>query len=224
MPSSLLQQTGNKTCEHNLLTACEQTCNNLFADLLQLVRFYVCSCCNKFGTSCLTTCNKLDGIIWHYQTCYKVVLTSLIQSWYNKNVTRLTTRGCNNTVISWLYRTCWNNLATSLIMSSNLLQELLTACSKLVDNLGQAVRTQLVDGLLARCEIRYTDVGWIKDFCHPKWWTIFDNTLYCKIWISLSTSISLFPVHHADPGRGRHDRFISSLNLAKLPILNGLET
>jgi hypothetical protein len=26
---------------------------------------------------------------------------------------------------------------------------LLTACSKLVDNLGQAVRTQLVDGLLA---------------------------------------------------------------------------
>ena len=27
--------------------------------------------------------------------------------------------------------------------------KLLTACSKLVDNLGQAVRTQLVDGLLA---------------------------------------------------------------------------
>ena len=26
---------------------------------------------------------------------------------------------------------------------------MLTACSKLVDNLGQAVRTQLVDGLLA---------------------------------------------------------------------------
>ena len=40
--SNLLQQTGNKPCEHNLLTACEQTCNNLFADLLQLVRFYVC--------------------------------------------------------------------------------------------------------------------------------------------------------------------------------------
>jgi hypothetical protein len=39
----LLQQTGNKQCEHNLLTACEQTCNNLFADLLQAVRFYACS-------------------------------------------------------------------------------------------------------------------------------------------------------------------------------------
>jgi hypothetical protein len=31
--SNLLQQTGNKQCEYNLLTACEQTCNNLFADL-----------------------------------------------------------------------------------------------------------------------------------------------------------------------------------------------
>jgi hypothetical protein len=29
--------------------------------------------------------------------------TSLIQSWYSKNVTRLTTQGCNNIVISWLY-------------------------------------------------------------------------------------------------------------------------
>ena len=34
--------------------------------------------------------------------------------------------------------------ATSTIIST----KLLTACSKLVDNLGQAVRTQLVDGLL----------------------------------------------------------------------------
>jgi hypothetical protein len=40
----------------------------------------------------------------------------------NKNVTRLTTQGCNNIVISWLYRTCWNNLATSLIISTRLLQ------------------------------------------------------------------------------------------------------
>ena len=30
-------------CEDNLSTACEQTCNNLFADLLQAVRFYACS-------------------------------------------------------------------------------------------------------------------------------------------------------------------------------------
>ena len=39
---NLLQQTGNKQCEHNLLTACEQTCNNLFAGLLQAVRSYAC--------------------------------------------------------------------------------------------------------------------------------------------------------------------------------------
>jgi hypothetical protein len=45
------------------------------------------------------------------------------------------------------------NLATSLIIST----KLLTAFSKLVDNLGQVVRTQLVDVLLTnvlqRCEI-----------------------------------------------------------------------
>jgi hypothetical protein len=40
----------------------------------------------------------------------------------NKNVTRLTTQGCNNIVISWLYRTCWNNLVTSLVISTKLLQ------------------------------------------------------------------------------------------------------
>jgi hypothetical protein len=33
--------------------------------------------------------------------------------------------------------------------SDTRLLQLLTACSKLVDNLGQAVRTQLVDDLLA---------------------------------------------------------------------------
>jgi hypothetical protein len=44
----------------------------------------------------------------------------------------------------------WNNLATSLMISTRLLlYKLLTACSKLVDDLGQAVRTKLVDGLLA---------------------------------------------------------------------------
>ena len=67
----------------------------------------------------LTTCKKLDSII---RLCYKVVLTNLIQSRYNKNVTRLTTQACNNIVMSWLYRTCWNNLATSLIISTSLLQ------------------------------------------------------------------------------------------------------
>jgi hypothetical protein len=46
--SKLLKQTGNKQCEHNLLTACEQTCNNLFADYLQLVRFTCVSACYMF--------------------------------------------------------------------------------------------------------------------------------------------------------------------------------
>jgi hypothetical protein len=45
-------------------------------------------------------------------------------------------------------RTGWNNRATSLIISPSC-YKLLTACSKLVDNLGQAVRRQLVDSLLA---------------------------------------------------------------------------
>jgi hypothetical protein len=31
--SKLVTTTGNKQCEHNLSTACEQICNNLFADL-----------------------------------------------------------------------------------------------------------------------------------------------------------------------------------------------
>jgi hypothetical protein len=93
------------------------------------------SCCNKFEI--------------YYQTCYKVVPTSLIQSRYNKNVTRLMTQGCNNIVISWLYRTCWNNLATNLIMPSCLLQIVNSLFQTCHNNWEQAVRTQLVDGFLA---------------------------------------------------------------------------
>ena len=95
MPSSLLQvvnslfkivtTTGNKQCEHNLLTACEQTCNSLFADLLQLVRFYVCSknltTCqqdvhvrNRLVASLSTSCN--NAVI--LSSCYKVVTHNLL--------------------------------------------------------------------------------------------------------------------------------------------------
>jgi acid stress-induced BolA-like protein IbaG/YrbA len=35
------------------------------------------------------------------------------------------------------------------VVKSDNINKFLTACSKLVDNLGQTVRTQLVDGLLA---------------------------------------------------------------------------
>ena len=47
MPSSLLQvvnnllqQTRNKQCEHNLLTTCEQTCNNLLAVIMHILTEY----------------------------------------------------------------------------------------------------------------------------------------------------------------------------------------
>jgi hypothetical protein len=62
---------------------------------------------------------------------------------HNKNVTRLTIQGYDNIVISDLLEQP---------ISIRLLQ-LLTTCSKHVDILGQAVRTQLVGKLATRCEI-----------------------------------------------------------------------
>jgi hypothetical protein len=62
----------------------------------------------------------------------------------------LTTQGCNNIVISRLHRTCWNNLATSLIIPTRLLQLHINKLFQTCWQLGTlAVRTQLVDGLLA---------------------------------------------------------------------------
>jgi hypothetical protein len=40
--ASFVPTTGNKQCEHNLSTTCEQISRNLFAELQELVRFYVC--------------------------------------------------------------------------------------------------------------------------------------------------------------------------------------
>jgi hypothetical protein len=40
--SRLVTTTGNKQCEHILISAWQQPCYNLFTDLKQLVRFYVC--------------------------------------------------------------------------------------------------------------------------------------------------------------------------------------
>jgi hypothetical protein len=100
-------------------TTSYKSVHKLLASVFALL---VPSCCNKFAPiQAVTTCYNLVDII--RLNCCKVVLTSLIQSWYNKNVTKLTTQGCNNIVISWLYRTYWNNdLATSLIISTRLLQ------------------------------------------------------------------------------------------------------
>jgi hypothetical protein len=85
------------------------------------------------------------------------LLRGLILSWYNKNVTRLTTQGCNNIVISWLYRIRWNNLATSLIISTSLLQVvncLLQTCWQLGTSSANTTCWRLIVGRLAtRCEI-----------------------------------------------------------------------
>jgi hypothetical protein len=57
--------------EHNLLTACEQICNNLFADLLQLVRFYVCTTrlADLFNGGTYTNCY----IISRHQILFKKI-------------------------------------------------------------------------------------------------------------------------------------------------------
>ena len=111
---------------HKKRTSCYKSANKLLQICSQAAVDKLCSHClfpvvvTSLEQAVDNLCNKFDGII--IKTCYKVVLTSLIQSWYNKNVTRLTTQDCNNIVISWLYRTCWNNLATSLMISTSLLQ------------------------------------------------------------------------------------------------------
>jgi hypothetical protein len=126
-------QAGNKQCEHILLTSCW----NSIATSLQTSSYKTV---HKLSSHCLfpvvvtSLKQAVDNLYqaWrHYQTCYKVVLTSLIQSRYNNNVTRLTTQGCNNTVVTWLYRTCWNNLAKSLIISTRLLTALFQTCWQL---------------------------------------------------------------------------------------------
>jgi hypothetical protein len=74
----------------------------------------------------------------------------------NKNVTRLTTQGCNNTVISWLYRTCWNNLVTSLVISTRLLQivnSLFQTCWQFGTSSVNTTGWPLVGRLATRCEI-----------------------------------------------------------------------
>jgi hypothetical protein len=81
---------------------------------------------------------------------------SLIQSWYNKNVTRLITQGCNSIVISWLWRTCWKKLATTLIISTKLSQvvnSLFQTCRQLEKSSANTTCRRLVGRLATRCEI-----------------------------------------------------------------------
>jgi hypothetical protein len=99
-----------------------------------------CSQLEQVWNKLLTTCNKLDD--FNYQTRYKIGLL-------NKSDTVMIKQKCYKVVTILLYHD--NTVLTRLL-------QLLTSCSILVDNLGQAVRTQLVDGLLAcrlatRCAI-----------------------------------------------------------------------
>ena len=62
--------------------------------------------CYKLSTSLEQVVNNLQQPCWYYQTCYKVVPTRLLQSWYNNIATTLCCQPCNILVISWLYQTC----------------------------------------------------------------------------------------------------------------------
>jgi hypothetical protein len=98
----------------------------------------------------------------------------------NKNVTRLPTQGCNNTVISWLYRTCWNNLVTSLIISTRLLQvvnSLFQTCWQLVTSSAKTTYWWLVDKLVTRCEI-FACVAWDDSFFKP-WACPRERSMFC---------------------------------------------
>jgi hypothetical protein len=77
-----LSTTGNKQCEHILLTSCYRSANKLLQRCSQAVD-KLCSHClfPVVGTSLEQVVNNLQQAWWHYQTCCKVVLTSLIQSW-----------------------------------------------------------------------------------------------------------------------------------------------
>ena len=133
---------------HKLLQVCKQVVTNLFTSCQQVVfALLVPRLLEQVWNKLLTTCKKLDGIIrlvtnLFWQVWYSHDITRMLQGWWHKVVTILLYHDCIR-----LYRTCWNNLATNLILSTRLLQ-VVNSLSKLVDNLGQAVRRQLVDGLL----------------------------------------------------------------------------
>jgi hypothetical protein len=106
------------------------------------------SACPKLSTSLEQTVNNLEQPCWYYQTCCKVVPTSLIQSWHNNIVTTLCHQHCNILVYHDCIRlNCSNNLVTNLIMPSSLLQVVNSLFQTCYNNWEQAVWTQLVDSL-----------------------------------------------------------------------------
>ena len=170
-------------------TSCYKSANKLLQICSQDVD-KLCSHCLEKGLE--KAVNNSQQAWCHYQICYKVVPTSLIQSRYNKKVTRFTTQGCNSIVISWLYRTYWNNLATTLIMPSSLLQVVNSSfqtCWQLGTSAVNTTCWWLAGRLATRCEILTQSI---------------DKTTYHIIWISQenivasqSTHFSLFPTEYA---------------------------
>ena len=87
--NNLFQQLGTSSAKTCLLTTCEQTCNNFFADLLQVVRFYVCRqdlvCYTRKNAQLVTnlqqTCSTLDGTSL-LQDLFALLVPSLLTSCY----------------------------------------------------------------------------------------------------------------------------------------------
>jgi hypothetical protein len=113
-------------CEMRVI--CKQVVTNLFTSCRQvLFALFVPSCCNKFGTNCEQLVRLVTRLFW--------------QIWCSHDITRLLQDRRHNIVVSWLYIGVVGTILQSCY-------KLLTACSKLVDNLEQTVRTQLADKLL----------------------------------------------------------------------------
>jgi hypothetical protein len=165
---------------HKLLQVCKQVVANLFTSCRQVVfALLVPSCCNKFETSCsqlVTSLMALSDLLQVFSYKSDTVMIN------NKNVTRLTTQGCNNIVISWLDRTCWNNLATSLIISTRLLQVVNSLFQTCYNNWEQAVRTQLVDALQDARLYMHSCI-YIPSFLHGGSWDLsaHENNLFVQL-------------------------------------------
>ena len=116
---------------------------------------WVFPACYKLSISLEQVVNNLQQPCWYCKTCYKVVPTRLLQSWYNNIATTLCRQTCNILVISWLYQTCESNLVTSLIMPSSLLQVVnnlfQTCCNKLGTSSANTTCWQLVNRLVTNC-------------------------------------------------------------------------
>jgi hypothetical protein len=105
-------------------------------DCIGLVRTTLSTTSLIISTILLQIVNSLFQTCWQLgtssanATCWRL-LADLLQAVRffcvsNKNVTGLTTYGCNNIVLPWLYCTCWNNLATSLKLLY--INKLVTSC------------------------------------------------------------------------------------------------